>query len=166
MVNVMIRHQLMIFFSLVYGLTGCTQWHSEFNWAKPASLSMQPPPGSPEYQQGYVDGCNSGWKAYSTQFNKVWGSFKQDPNLVLNPTYYRVWKDAYAYCAAYANSVGNLGLMENAGDGKKGVLDLFGSTGDQLNMQEWRNPFDMNTQNNWGDNAPMIGEGGSWILNK
>lgn len=89
-------------------------------WAKPYALNMdEGPEGPPEYRQGYRDGCQSGFKAYSSQYNKVWWKFKQDPALRQNPVYYRIWKDAYAYCAAYANSADGQGV---ANQGKLGIL--------------------------------------------
>ena len=140
---------------LLLMMAGCGSAHMNFNWAKPAHLDMNPPPGPPEYKQGWKDGCNSGWKAYTTTFNKVWGKFEQDPKLAQNPVYYQVWKDAYAFCAAYAMSNGELGLMTNDGSGG-GVMDVFGSwdpapsvmdnsvgaVGTSM-MPEWRNPFNM-----------------------
>jgi hypothetical protein len=83
-------------------------------WAKPLSLDIaDAPEGSPIYQQGYRDGCESGFKGYSQPYNKVWWKFRQDPKLRGNPVYYKIWKDAYSYCAAYAlsasmNGIGNV----------------------------------------------------------
>lgn len=139
---------------MVVLLGGCSSMHMDFNWAKPTHLDMTPPEGTPEYEKGFVDGCNSGWKAYTNTFNKVWGGFEQDPELAQNPVYYQVWKDAYAYCAAYANSTSEHGLMTNDGKGG-GVLDIFGTydsgptIADDIfgpvgatTMPEWRNPFE------------------------
>lgn len=135
-------------------LVACTSAHVDFNWAKPSSLDLTPPPGPPEYQKGYVDGCRSGWKAYSTTFNKVFDKFRQDPVLAQNDVYYQVWKDAYAYCAAYGNSVGEHGLARNDGRGGS-IFDVFGrwdsspSVADSVigpvgatTLPEWRNPFE------------------------
>lgn len=143
---------------LFFALGGCTSGHMDFNWAKPSSLDMKPPPGPPEYQKGWVDGCNSGWKGYGTTFNKVWGKFEQDPELAQNPVYYQVWKDAYAFCSAYAMSNGEIGLISNDGTGG-GVLDVFGSWDSSpspldntlgnvgaTTMPEWRNPWIMGVQ--------------------
>lgn len=69
--------------------------------AKPASLDLEPPPGSAEYRQGWSDGCESGLSAYGTPFYKTFHRVKQDPILAQNKVYYQVWKDAYAYCAVY-----------------------------------------------------------------
>lgn len=113
-----IRYTLLLFL-LAPALGGCYPW-----WAKPYSLDLDdPPPGPPEYQQGYKDGCESGFKAYSAHYNKVWWEFKQDPKLRNNITYYKVWKDAYAYCAAFANSAYGHGLWNyNISGGTPGIL--------------------------------------------
>ncbi|MDB2415428.1 hypothetical protein N9W34_06625 [Rickettsiales bacterium] len=86
-------------------LSSCTEMHSDFGWARPASLSMEPPDGPPEYQQGFRDGCESGYSGYSNNFNKYFYTWKQDPILAQDPVYYQIWKDAYAYCANYGMMV-------------------------------------------------------------
>lgn len=83
-------------------LSGCKHFHVDMGWARPASLPINnPPPGPPEYQQGFRDGCESGYSGYANNFNKVFHTWKQDPELAQNPVYYQIWKDAYAYCANY-----------------------------------------------------------------
>lgn len=73
----------------------------------PHHLDFNPPPGPPEYQQGWKDGCESGIAAYTTAFVKAFQVYKlkQDPQLVRNPVYYQIWKDAYLYCALYFEGV-------------------------------------------------------------
>lgn len=86
-------------------LMGCTEMkHYSFGGLKPAWLMMEMPEemGPPLYRQGYADGCESGYKGYSTSFKKTWYEWKQDPELAKNPVYYRIWKDAYNYCALAA----------------------------------------------------------------
>ena len=74
----------------------------EFSFTKPFTLDMTPPPGPPEYQQGFSDGCESGYSGYATGFNKVFWDWKQDSELAQTPIYYKIWKDAYSYCSLYA----------------------------------------------------------------
>lgn len=79
-------------------------------WAKPVAFNMlKAPPGPANYQKGYRDGCESGYKGYGMNYNKVWFEFRQDETLRHDPVYYQIWKDAYAYCAAVANSTANHG---------------------------------------------------------
>ena len=87
--------------------------HFDLGFARPSSLKFSPPDGPPHYQQGWLDGCESGLKGYGNNFNKVFHKYKQDPELAQNPEYYQIWKDAYGYCAMYAMSVGNHGLGNN-----------------------------------------------------
>lgn len=68
---------------------------------KPVSLDTTPPPGPPEYEQGFRDGCESGMSGYGTPFYKTFHRARQDPILAQNPVYYQIWKDAYAYCRTY-----------------------------------------------------------------
>jgi len=95
---------LRLFFSLffVFLLGGCTNFHWQWGGTKPPTLRMdQPPPGPPEYQQGYMDGCSSGYSGYANDVTKLFHDWKQDPHLAANPVYYQIWKDAYSYCANY-----------------------------------------------------------------
>ena len=125
-------HVLRLFFCMLFLsiFSACTHFNFDMNWAKPTSLNLEPPPGPPEYQQGYVDGCHSGWKGYATQFNKFWGKYRQDPELAQNPVYYQIWKDAYAFCSAYAMTTGETGLQEIDGNDKTGILGVFGTMGE------------------------------------
>lgn len=92
-------------------LSSCKHWHSDIGWARPASIPMKSPPEGPKmYQQGYTDGCQSGYSAYSNSFNKIFYQWKQDPKLAQNAVYYKIWKDAYAYCALYGMMVDAHGL--------------------------------------------------------
>lgn len=90
-------------------LSGCTNLNFKMAWGRPASLTMEPPPGPPIYQQGFKDGCESGYSGYANNFNKLFYTWKQDPQLSKDPVYYKIWKDGYWYCAAYAMMVGSHG---------------------------------------------------------
>lgn len=78
-----------------------TTWGNMF--FKPYTLDFTPPPGPPEYQQGWSDGCETGMHSYTNALAKFVGAYKmkQDPNLVNNNVYYQIWKDAFLYCAIY-----------------------------------------------------------------
>ena len=91
-------------------LSGCKYMHTDIGWAKPASFDMSPPPGPEIYQQGYKDGCESGFSGYSNSFNKMFWTWKQDPQLAKNRVYYQIWKDAYSYCALWGMMADEHGL--------------------------------------------------------
>lgn len=97
---------------LASSLSACKYFHSDFSLLKPkpAELSMEPPPGPPIYQQGFRDGCESGFSGYASSFHKLFYTFKQDPELTSNQMYYRIWKDSYAYCALWGMMVDEHGL--------------------------------------------------------
>ena len=103
---------LVVIILVALGLSGCASKDGRFYpwWAKPPSLDFTPPPGPPEFQQGFRDGCESGFKGYSQHYNKIWWKFRQDPDLRNNPVYYKIWKDAYSHCAAFANSIADQGI--------------------------------------------------------
>jgi hypothetical protein len=93
-------------------LSGCTEMNFHSFGTKPSSFMMEMPENAgPEiYRQGYKDGCESGYSGYANSFNKVFYSWRQDPELAQNPVYYQIWKDAYAYCANYGMMVDSHGL--------------------------------------------------------
>ena len=84
--------------------------HVRPGWAKPADFNMDPPEGPEIYQQGYRDGCESGFSGYANSFNKMFWTWKQDPELAQNEVYYQIWKDAYSYCATWGMMADEHGL--------------------------------------------------------
>ncbi|MBL0319492.1 MAG: hypothetical protein IPP74_09445 [Alphaproteobacteria bacterium] len=97
---------------VLFSLAGCAGFHLDPALGHAWTLNMTPPPGEPDYQQGWVDGCTSGISGFGNQFYKNFYDWKQDPSKVNNPVYYQVWKDAYAYCRTYSmmqtnNALGN-----------------------------------------------------------
>jgi len=68
---------------------------------RPMNLGATPP-GSAIFQQGWEDGCSGGLKGYGNTRYKTAYEYKQDPNLIHNPEYYRAWKDGYLYCRWYS----------------------------------------------------------------
>ncbi len=82
-------------------MSACTEMHFKPGWGKPSGFDMTPPPGPPKYQQGFSDGCESGFSGYANSFNKQFWSWKQDPELAQEREYYQIWKDAYSYCALW-----------------------------------------------------------------
>lgn len=87
--------------AMLLGLPACTSMHMDPAIGKPASLSMTPPPGPPEYQQGWADGCETGIAGYGNSFTKMFYTAKKDATYVYNPVYNQVWRDAYAYCRVF-----------------------------------------------------------------
>jgi hypothetical protein len=67
----------------------------------PYGIGKTPEGGSPEFTQGWEDGCESGIQAYGTDMYKMSYTFKQDYELTKNPEYYSAWKDAWSYCRWY-----------------------------------------------------------------
>jgi hypothetical protein len=97
--------KILILVMLAVQLSACKNMHIDVGWAKPPEMKMDPPPGPPIYQQGFKDGCESGFSGYAASGTKIFWKWKQDPVLAEKKVYYQIWKDAYAYCALY-------GMME------------------------------------------------------
>lgn len=109
--NKMLR-SMAVYASALFSLAGCAGFHLSPALGHAWTLNMTPPPGEPDYEQGWVDGCHSGISGYGNQFYKNFYDWKQDPSKVTNQVYYQVWKDAYAYCRTYSmmqtnNALGN-----------------------------------------------------------
>ncbi len=107
MQHTLIRLSILMLLPLL--ITGCNGKNGSFDIRKPASLDLTPPPGPPEYEQGWSDGCESGMNAYAHDFYKSLRVFdlRLDPVLRQNRMYYQVWKDAFLYCAIYYDSAIN-----------------------------------------------------------
>ncbi|NDF12557.1 MAG: hypothetical protein EB060_07090 [Proteobacteria bacterium] len=85
---------------VLLGTSACEQMYSQLTMPRPWGLT-EVPDGPPEFQQGWRDGCDTGIGAYGDSWYKMYHTFKQDANLVKNPSYYRAWKDAYTHCRWY-----------------------------------------------------------------
>jgi hypothetical protein len=82
---------------IVVGLLACLAACAPKNYAQ----FPKAPPGPPEYQQGWQDGCESGYSTYGNSMYKTFYHYKMDPNLRNNDIYYRTWNDAFNYCRAW-----------------------------------------------------------------
>lgn len=73
---------------------------------RPPGLAEAPVEGvSPEYTQGWKDGCDSGISAAgSTHYRQTGYKFVMDYSMVENKDYYQAWHDAYTYCRWYVGS--------------------------------------------------------------
>ncbi len=92
---------LVIVILLPASLSGCGKVFERI-FTKPRPMNLgETPPGSPIFQKGWDDGCESGLSAYGGSRYKTAYGFQQDLSLVDNPEYYRAWKDAYTYCRWY-----------------------------------------------------------------
>ncbi|PIR39247.1 MAG: hypothetical protein COV35_01655 [Alphaproteobacteria bacterium CG11_big_fil_rev_8_21_14_0_20_39_49] len=83
-------------------LNGCQSDSGRFDYSRPANLNTTPPAGTPEFQQGWKDGCNGALASVNTDINLLLASrkYKMDGKLWnSSPRYKQAWKDAYYYCA-------------------------------------------------------------------
>lgn len=66
----------------------------------PLMMNMDPP-GSPEFKEGWKDGCESGLATYGTMFNKLRYQFYQNYEMLSIPDYNAAWHEAFNYCRHY-----------------------------------------------------------------
>ena len=76
----------------LFSLAGSAGFHLSPALGHAWTLNMTPPPGEPDYQQGWSDGCESGISGYGNQFYKNFYDWKQDPSKVTNPVYFKSGK--------------------------------------------------------------------------
>ena len=83
-------------------LGGCQSQSGWFDYSRPASMNITPPPGTPEFQQGWSDGCRAAIASINTDMNLMLAShkYKIDGQLWAQSKRYKTaWKDAHYYCA-------------------------------------------------------------------
>src|SRR4051812_30823475 len=87
-------------------LAGCEgKYFSDDSIFAPKPLKIGGPDkkkGSPDYLQGWDDGCKTGLSTMVNGYYKSFYGYKQDPYKIDNPIYYKAWIDAYTYCRQYS----------------------------------------------------------------
>jgi hypothetical protein len=97
--EIFMRPVLLVLILVMLSVTGCSALDKIIR-PKPFNLGKTPE-GSPIFQKGWDEGCESGLHVYGNSFYRGAYSYKQDINLINNQEYYRAWKDAYTYCRWY-----------------------------------------------------------------
>lgn len=97
-----LKHISLVLISVVL-LQACNAMSVREFLAKPMQLDLTPPPGPPEYQAAYVDGCTTGIS--ENNFNLIaqttMGMYKNPVFNQQSPIYRSMWRSAYIYCALY-----------------------------------------------------------------
>lgn len=86
---------------LIFLLTACNLGGAEIRPLNPPYMPPAPEGGPQEFQWGWADGCETGMSQHGTDIYRSSYTFKQNPTLVMNPIYYKAWKDAENYCRSY-----------------------------------------------------------------
>lgn len=96
--------------TLMFLLSGClTKMLDEFSNTTLAGQLTKPrpwglgttPEGSPLYQKGWNEGCDSGMGSYGNARYRLAYPFTQDWRLVDDREYYSGWRQGYSYCRWY-----------------------------------------------------------------
>lgn len=66
----------------------------------PGFMNMDPP-GSPEFKQGWHDGCESGLSTYAPAYYKLYYKFYQNYEMLSNHDYDVGWHESFNYCRHY-----------------------------------------------------------------
>lgn len=74
---------------------------------RPINLSMDPPDGPKDYQDGWTDGCHAGLSSNNSKVILLLGTYKYrfDVTRQNNANYRIAWKHAYDYCGFFMKSV-------------------------------------------------------------
>lgn len=86
--------QLIMVLVLVLSASACERWKGSTAF----SLDFRPPEGPPIFQQAWKDGCETGIASNTNDFYKLSNTIRQNPALMQEEIYRRVWQDAYNYC--------------------------------------------------------------------
>ena len=71
---------------------------------RPWMLYFEKPPGTPEYQLGWQDGCDSGLAAEGSIIYKQMYGFKKRPELADDSMYKLGWNEGFTYCRFFLAS--------------------------------------------------------------
>jgi len=83
---------------------------------RPVYLNTIDPPGPPEYQLGWEDGCDTGLAAEGEWYYKVMYGFKKRPEMGSNDQYKQGWNEGFTFC--------RFSLAKSAQTGKWGDVGL------------------------------------------
>ena len=84
---------------------------------RPLYLNTIDPPGPPEYQLGWEDGCDTGLGAEGEWYYKVMYGFKKRPEMAANDQYKQGWNEGFTYCRFSLASSRVAGKWEDIGFG-------------------------------------------------
>jgi hypothetical protein len=65
---------------------------------RPFALLTVDPSGTPEYQLGWEDGCDSGLSAEGNWTYKLMYGFKKRTEMAANDQYKQGWNEGFSYC--------------------------------------------------------------------
>lgn len=94
MERAMVKSLMVAVLALPLVLGGCERWKMSTGY----SLDFRPPPGPEIFQQAWKDGCETGIASNTNDFYKMFNTIKQNPAMMKEELYRRVWQDAYNYC--------------------------------------------------------------------
>ena len=86
---------------ILFFITACSVGGATIRATDPPFKPVPPDNVPQEYRQGWLDGCETGFGAHGSDVYRWEYNFKQDPSQIMNPVYYKAWKDAENYCRTY-----------------------------------------------------------------
>ncbi len=84
---------------------------------RPVWLNTIDPPGPPEYQLGWEDGCDTGLGAEGEWYYKLMYGFKKRPEMAANDQYKQGWNEGFTFCRFSLDSSQTPGRWEDVGFG-------------------------------------------------
>src|ERR1700743_1978052 len=85
--------------------------------SRPMYLNTVDPPGPPEYQLGWEDGCDTGLGAEGEWYSKVLYGYKKRPEMVSNDQYKNGWNEGFTYCRFSLDTSQSRGDFKDIGFG-------------------------------------------------
>lgn len=90
--------------SMLVCLSACQQFLKPRPFGIDYGLENRAPPGTPNFQDGWRDGCESGIAAYGTMMYKTTSSYTFDQTRLNDPEYYHGWELAFRHCRWYTSN--------------------------------------------------------------
>jgi hypothetical protein len=84
---------------------------------RPFWINFVSPPGPPEYQLGWQDGCDTGLSAEGGWDYKLMYGFKKRPEMAASDQYKSGWNDGFSYCRFSLDTSQAPGSFEDIGLG-------------------------------------------------
>lgn len=89
---------------ITLSLSSCAQFLKPRPFGIDHALENQAPPGTPSFQQGWRDGCESGISAYGTMMYKATNHYTFDAAYLNDQEYYHGWELAFRHCRWYTSN--------------------------------------------------------------
>lgn len=136
--------------ALLFILILTTACQRDAMWFGPAGHTLpQNIEGTPEFKEGWKDGCHSGLATYGPAHYKLWYSYYQNYGMLKNPDYTAAWHESFDFCRHFNFKYHTQGTSGNVITGNFNLVfvpRMLGLAGGYLENFEEKTPFFIRSQ--------------------